>query len=225
MTLDINDFRKKKAITYSDFVRLCRVEDPEDLGLNYRLEDDGVYLTPPPKDVFLTPEERAIAGELPPGVYSYDQPVLKLPCSLQQLQKFQEDGGLYGITDAFDMADVIFDLTIKEIQLDAQDDDHQSEIAALQKKTKKLKAKIRKKEENPFEFHPDDECYPEELDIALIVWSHASKNWKNDRHVKSKISEWLRSNYPDLDEAQYGRIAVMANFRKHPGPGNQTPEN
>lgn len=85
MPSKIDDFRNRLVIKYSHFVRLCGVDDPQDLGLNYRLEDDGVYLTPPPKDVFLTPGERAVISELPPGVSSFDQPVLKRPCSMQQL--------------------------------------------------------------------------------------------------------------------------------------------
>lgn len=86
---------------YSDFVRLCRVDDPEAWAAWLSVRADGVYVKVP--EGGLTANERAALSEHPTG--NLLDPALRFPCGLEQLQEFLEAHGLYGCIDPFDMAD------------------------------------------------------------------------------------------------------------------------
>ncbi|MDP2830380.1 MAG: hypothetical protein Q8O37_17475 [Sulfuricellaceae bacterium] len=88
-------------IGYSDFVELCRVDDTENLASWLSVRGDGVYVKTPPNG--LNHQERAILSEHPTG--NLDEPALRFPCNLPELQAFLEQQGVYGCIDAFDMAD------------------------------------------------------------------------------------------------------------------------
>lgn len=98
-------------VTYSDFVRLCRIEgDQANLLQNLELRSDGVYMLPPESlEEFrgLTSTEMADLTEHHLG--DLEKPCLAFPCSLKDLQEFQEFYGLYGLTDGFDLAEWLLD--------------------------------------------------------------------------------------------------------------------
>ncbi|MDN7925712.1 hypothetical protein [Burkholderia vietnamiensis] len=67
----------------------------------------------------------------------------------------------------------------------------------------------------------DHENWPDELDIAMIVWRAAVS--AGDRDGKKPgvwIREWLDNHYadPNLNKTQRDRIATVANWDKTPGP-------
>lgn len=90
-------------IGYSDFVKLCRVDDPETWVGWLSLRGDGVYVKVPPGDQRITREERAVLTEHPTG--NLTEPALRFPCTLDELHMFLEHQGVYGCIDAFDLAD------------------------------------------------------------------------------------------------------------------------
>ncbi len=98
-------------VTYSDFVRLCRIEgDQINLRPNLELRSDGVHMLPPESiEEFrgLTSAEMSDLTEHHLG--DLKKPCLTFPCSLKDLQEFQEFYGLYGQTDGFDLADWVLD--------------------------------------------------------------------------------------------------------------------
>ncbi len=86
---------------YSDFVLLCRVDNPADWVDWLELRQDGVYVKEPCSGI--TFAERAVLSRHPTGDLS--KPVLEFPCLLTEFQRFLEDQDIYGAVDAFDMAD------------------------------------------------------------------------------------------------------------------------
>ena len=78
--------RKKIQIGYSDFLRLCMVDDPNDFLYGFKVRKDGVWVIPPSNDVYLTPEERAVLSEHPKKDLTI--PALAFPCSIKQLYDF-----------------------------------------------------------------------------------------------------------------------------------------
>ena len=85
------------TIGYDDFLRLCRVDNPMNIGCGFRMKSDGVWVDLPPDDVALFFEERATLSEHPCGDLS--KPALALPCSLEEFKAFILWGGLNGIID------------------------------------------------------------------------------------------------------------------------------
>lgn len=98
-------------IGYSDFVRLCRVNDPAQWVRWLSIKPEGVWISPPPDDTHLEPTERALWYEHPEK--DVTKPLLTFPCSILQLQSFLEVAGIYGCIDPFDMADFILKETEK----------------------------------------------------------------------------------------------------------------
>ena len=90
-------------IGYSAFVKLCRVDDPEEWDPGLSIRSDGVYVKAPP--VGLTPNEMAILSKHPTG--NLNDPALRFPCDLKRLKQFIEFYGLHGYIDSFDLADWI----------------------------------------------------------------------------------------------------------------------
>jgi hypothetical protein len=90
-------------VGYSDFVKLCRVENSDEWCDWLAVRGDGVYVKEPPAG--LEPAERAILSEHPTG--NLNDPALVFPCDLASLKKFLEEQGVYGCIDPFDMADWI----------------------------------------------------------------------------------------------------------------------
>lgn len=91
-------------VGYADFLRLCRVDDPVDWAPGFQVATDGVWIEPP-QGALLTRGERAALSEHPDKNLS--KPALPFPCTLRQLQTFQEWAGLYGCIDPFDMAEFV----------------------------------------------------------------------------------------------------------------------
>lgn len=92
-------------IGYSDFVKLCRVNDPEEWVGWLSIRADGAYVKTPPDG--LDHNERAALSAHPTG--NLAEPALKFPCTLRQFQIFLDEQGVYGCIDAFDMADWVAD--------------------------------------------------------------------------------------------------------------------
>ncbi|MDN3559805.1 hypothetical protein [Vreelandella neptunia] len=101
-------------ISYSDFVYLCRIRDPQNIDPSYELRTDGVYVKDIPSDIHLEPGERAAHTEHPTG--DLTQPCLRFPCNLEQLQEFLEWSGMYGCIDPFDMADWVKEKLSKAVR-------------------------------------------------------------------------------------------------------------
>lgn len=91
-------------VGYADFIKLCRVHTPTDWH-DYEVKKDGVYIVPPPDDICILPTERAALSKHPYN--DLKKPALAFPCSLEQLQRFLEEGGVYESIDPFDMADFV----------------------------------------------------------------------------------------------------------------------
>lgn len=83
-------------IGYSEFTKICHVDNPKDFG-GFRVEDDGLYVDIPPADVIFTPEERSLLSWHPTG--EYGKPALSLPSTLGQLRAFLDEAGLLGCID------------------------------------------------------------------------------------------------------------------------------
>lgn len=83
-------------IGYSEFLKICHVEEPKNFG-GFRVKGDGLYVDIPPADVSLTTKERSVLSWHPTG--EYDKPALSLPCTLGQLRAFLDEAGLLGCID------------------------------------------------------------------------------------------------------------------------------
>lgn len=83
-------------IGYSEFVKVCHVDDPKNFG-GFRVEANGLYVDLPDDGVMLTPEELAAVTWHPTG--QYDKPALLLPCTLGQLRAFLPHAGMTGCID------------------------------------------------------------------------------------------------------------------------------
>ena len=81
-----------KNIGYSEFIKLFRIEDPMEIVPGLVLKHDGVWVEPPPDDIYLTPEERAVLTDHPEK--DLTKPVLTFPCSYKQLEDFFDFYGL-----------------------------------------------------------------------------------------------------------------------------------
>jgi len=81
-----------KNIGYSEFVRLCNVDDPEEWCGWLSLRLDGLYVKPLSPGLILTPLERSVLTEHP--LHDLTKPVLAFPCSFEELQAFDENQGL-----------------------------------------------------------------------------------------------------------------------------------
>jgi hypothetical protein len=68
-----------------------------------------------------------------------------------------------------------------------------------------------------FEFDPQDETYPIELDIALQAWRYASNNTKSGKLPKQLVDEFIAKNYKDVSKEARERIAVVCNWAKKGG--------
>lgn len=97
-----NPFPLQARVGYSDFIRLCRIEDPDDHWPWLSIKGDGVYVKEP-DDPSLTHIERATISEHPSG--NLKEPALRFPCTLPALQEFLEEQGANDSIYPFDMAD------------------------------------------------------------------------------------------------------------------------
>ncbi len=75
-------------IGFSDFIRLCEVDDPKNWYLNIKVKTDGVWIDPVSDDIYLLPEERATLTDHPKKNLS--KPALPFPCSFTDFEKFLE---------------------------------------------------------------------------------------------------------------------------------------
>jgi hypothetical protein len=92
------------TITYPDFVKIFRVDDPSDFAPNLHLRLDGVYIAEPPPEA-LAGERAALTDGHPTG--KFNEPALILPCDLPTLRNAVERLGLIGHIDPFAFADVV----------------------------------------------------------------------------------------------------------------------
>ena len=77
-----------KNIGYSEFIKLCRISEPDNWSDELSVKFDGVYIKSPTPELSLTPEERSILTEHPR--HDLTKPALSFPCSLEELQAFDE---------------------------------------------------------------------------------------------------------------------------------------
>ena len=92
-------------IGYDDFLRLCRVDNPMNIGCGFRMNSDGVWVDLPSDDVDLFFEERAVLSEHPS--HDLSKPALAFPCSLEEFNAFILWGGLKGIVDKDMLANIV----------------------------------------------------------------------------------------------------------------------
>jgi hypothetical protein len=90
-------------VGYADFIKLCRIDDPENWKYCISVRQDGVYIVSPPDE--MPSGERAILCEHPDKDLS--KPVITFPCSLDQFQTGLENIDRYGCIDPFDMAEFV----------------------------------------------------------------------------------------------------------------------
>jgi len=98
----MNDLKPvdEAVITYADFLRICRVTDAKDFG-GFVVKRGGLYVKKSEKKTvaweLLDQEERDELLWHPTG--HYDEPALRLPCSLPELRSFENNAGLAGSID------------------------------------------------------------------------------------------------------------------------------
>ena len=102
---------------YDDFVRLFNITNM-DFAPGLELRTNGVFVVPPPEDLYLTPEERATLTEHPTGNLS--EPALPLPCRLSALEAFADNFGLGAAIEPFTMMQVTNRLTWAYLQTAAR---------------------------------------------------------------------------------------------------------
>ena len=85
-------------IDYADFVKLLNIDDPKGWEPGLEVRHDGVYVVLP--DGYMIPDERATAARHPTG--RLNDPALRFPCSVEELEAFCGFFGLYGYINAFD---------------------------------------------------------------------------------------------------------------------------
>jgi hypothetical protein len=101
-----------------------------------------------------------------------------------------------------------------------------TEIRVLQKEHNILQKHIKELENSQWKgFNKEDPAYSRELDIAVMMYLHISKNWKEGgKSIKQQMLEWLRVQYPEdvkgkdaLSEGTRERIARICNWQKEGG--------
>jgi hypothetical protein len=92
-------------LSYSDFIRLCHVDDPDDWDPRLRIAFDGVWLKEPAQTPHLDADLRADLSIHPDGDPS--KPVITFPVSLGDVEVRLSDiyGG--GFMDAMELADFV----------------------------------------------------------------------------------------------------------------------
>ena len=95
---------RKATITYADFLLICHVHDPTEF-CGFKVDPSGLYVAMPDIKALLTYEERSVLSWHPTGHYS--DPVLSLPCTLDELQTFVACAGLIGCIDTEVLAEVL----------------------------------------------------------------------------------------------------------------------
>lgn len=83
-------------IGFSEFVKICNVEDRRHYG-GFRVETDGLYVIVPDADTPLSSDELSVLSWHPTG--NHNEPALRLPCTPEQLHAFVADAGLLGCID------------------------------------------------------------------------------------------------------------------------------
>lgn len=116
-------------IGYSDFVLLCKVNDPDTWCGWLSVRADGVYVKVPDEALNLTAHERAVLTEHPTGNLS--EPALRFPCSLKELRQFLEANGVYGCIDPFDMADWMLGKSVNAREVPASHENMSKELKLL----------------------------------------------------------------------------------------------
>lgn len=80
-----------------------------------------------------------------------------------------------------------------------------------------LKDKVAELEANAWEFDPDKDVYPPELDVAMQAWRAVTNQPNPNMTAKEQIANWLNRNYPKLSQEARARIAVICNWEKAGG--------
>jgi len=91
------------------------------------------------------------------------------------------------------------------------------ECDAMHLDARQRESRISGLEEAAWEFDPDSDTYPCELDIALLAWRTATNQRDSSKTAKEQIHEWLETYYRDLSKEAKERIAVVCNWEKGGG--------
>lgn len=78
-----------KNIGYSEFIRICKVDEPDKWCDWLSIQSDGIYVREFSEMIYLTYEERSILTKHPTG--NLLEPALRFPCTLDELRAFLED--------------------------------------------------------------------------------------------------------------------------------------
>jgi hypothetical protein len=103
-------------IGYSEFLRLCRVDDPDTWEQGFKIKPDGVWVVPPKEDDNVTAGERAALSEHP--LKDLSKPALSFPCSLKEFNRFIKWGGMSGYVDQAYLKDLNNYITNKTKEAD-----------------------------------------------------------------------------------------------------------
>lgn len=190
-------------VGYSDFMELCRVEDTEEWLAWLSVRGDGVYVKVPPNG--MPHKERAVLSEHPTG--NLNEPALRFPCTLPQLQAFLEQYGGYGSIDAFDMADWVLASEAKQPCPNPPTvsgetfTDPQGVVVTLPHMTKALEAVFKIMRDNWTDADPMR--LPKQVNIAheidtAIGWK-PQKDGKPSRNAET-IARLIRPDTPSADE-------------------------
>jgi len=95
----------KIRVSYSDFIRLCHVEDPENWVPGLRVALDGVWVKNISGDSLLSPDERSWLSEHPDGDPS--RPIVSFPCTLGDIRARLWDLSGGGFIEPFELATFI----------------------------------------------------------------------------------------------------------------------
>lgn len=102
----------KARVGYSEFVKLCHIEDAENWCSWLSVQTDGVYVKEPEHFKNWPPEEKAEMTKHP--LRDLKKPILSFPCSLNDMGKALEEVDMYGYIDPFHMAEWLLAELAKE---------------------------------------------------------------------------------------------------------------
>jgi hypothetical protein len=138
-------------IGYDDFIRLCRVIPDMGAGVSeatrdkairdaldggwapwIKIQPDGAYFRPPEgerDDEAWSEQELAQLYDCP--ITDPDAPALPFPCTIEQLEDFLEQYGLYGCVDPFDLLQWQREQQSRSLDLNKQARQEQAILVAL----------------------------------------------------------------------------------------------
>ena len=205
---------------FDDFVRLF---DITNMGFapGLELRTNGVFVVPPPDDLYLTPEERATLTEHPTG--NLLEPALPIPCRLADLEKFADMYGLRAAIDPFTMMQVTNRLTWAYLQTQARSEQgfHTTyfPISGLSGFRRKLRQQ-HEKETNSDKWKVQREVL-DVLDNMLVPIDNVDGDWDSlDDAKPNPAGKWPWGGY---ETELLGKLAAVAErFWKNYDPTDHT---